>query len=219
MALAKVARILWARKWIAATAITSTIVAAYGVAKVLPPRYEAVATVMLDVTEPDAVTGQLISGPSARQYQRTLLSVLKSDRVALDVVKRLNLARRPEYIEAFNQETGGKGELTRWIAKSLEDDLNGNLPEIGNLMTVSYRLSDPRMAQQITNAFIEAFVDATLDLKVTPAQQNAKWYDGEIGNLRKDLEEAQARYAAYQNQVGVLGKLDKFDAESDNLKA
>src|SRR5476649_486549 len=149
--LANVARILWARKWIGIISVVFSVVVAYGAAKILPPRYEAVATVMLDVSEPDPVTGQAMAGPSGRMYQRTLVSVMKSDRVALDVVSRLNLARRPEYIQAFNDDTGGKGELARWIARKLDDDLDVKLPEIGNLMTVSYRLSDTRMAQQIVN--------------------------------------------------------------------
>src|SRR5471032_2697206 len=97
--LGNVARILWARKWIGVATVVSSVVVAYGVAKILPPRYEAVATVMLDVAEPDPVTGQAMAGPSGRMYQRTLVSVLKSDRVALDVVSRLKLASRPEYIQ------------------------------------------------------------------------------------------------------------------------
>jgi polysaccharide biosynthesis transport protein len=225
LALGNVARILWARKWIGVGTAVSSVVAAYGVASILPPRYEAVATVTLDVSEPDPVTGNAMGGPSARQYQRTLVTMLKSDRVALDVVDRLNLTRARGYIEAFNEDTGGKGDLARWIAHSLDDYLKADLPEsgqTGNMMTVSYRSPDPRFAQQVTNAFVAAFVKATLELKVTPAQQNAQWYEGELTNLRKGLEEAQARYAAYQQEVGLLGKLDKldrFDAETDTLHA
>ncbi len=219
MILASVGRILWARKWIGAVSLVSSVVVAYGVAKILPPRYEAAGSVMLDLSEPDPVTGQTMGGANGRMYQRTLVSVLQSDRVALDVVSRLNLTRRPDYVQAFNQETGGKGELARWIAKSLQDNLNAKLPDTGNLMTVSYRSPDPRMAQQVVNTFLDSFIKATLELKVSPAQQNAKWYDGEIGGLRKNLEEAQARYADYQKQVGLLGKLERFDAESDNLKS
>src|SRR5258708_1999302 len=218
MILANVARILWARKWIGVTSVISSVVSAYAVSQILPPRYEAISTVVLDVSEPDPVTGISQGGPGARMYQRTLMSVLKSDRVALDVVNRLNLTRRADYVQAFRDDTGGKGELARWIAKKIGDDLDAKLPEVGNLMTVSYRMSDPRTAQQILNTFVDSFIKATLDLKVTPAQANAKWYDGEIGGLRKGLDEAQARHDAYPKKGAAPRKAKRMQTLKEKLQ-
>jgi succinoglycan biosynthesis transport protein ExoP len=96
MFLVQLVRILWARKWIAIATLVSSLVVAFIATRILPARYEGVSTVLLDVgLEGDVVTGQNMGG-FAREYQRSLIALLQSDRVALEVVKRLNLTSRPD---------------------------------------------------------------------------------------------------------------------------
>jgi len=220
MFLVQLVRILWARKWVAIATLVSSLAVAFIATRVLPPRYEGVSTILLDVgMAGDVVTGQNMGG-YAREYQRSLLALLQSDRVALDVVKRLNLTNRPDFIAAFNSATGGKGELARWIGEQLDNDLKVDLPEINHIMTVRYRSADPRFAAAVSNAFVHAFVDATLEMKVTPAQENADWYDAQLAGLRKELTDAQAQLAAYQQKVGLIGASGgQLDTESDKLHA
>jgi uncharacterized protein involved in exopolysaccharide biosynthesis len=220
MFLVQLIRILWARKWIAIATLASSIAVAFILTLVLPARYEGVSTVLLDVgLEGDVVTGQNMGG-FAREYQRSLLALLQSDRVALDVVKRLNLTTRPDFIRAFNSATGGKGELARWIGEQLDKDLRVELPEINHVMTVTFRSSDPRFAAAVSNAFVHAFVDATLDMKVTPAQENADWYDAQLAGLRKELTDTQTELSVYQQKVGLIGpSTGQLDTESEKLHA
>lgn len=219
MFLVQLVRILWARKWIAIATLVSSLVVAFIAAKVLPARYEGVSTVLLDVgTEGDIVTQQIM--PNAREYQRSLVALIQSDRVAVDVVKRLNLTNRPDYIAAFNSATGGKGELSRWIGEQLDQGLKVDMPDYNQTMTVTYRSSDPQFAAAASNAFVHAFVAATLDMKVTPAQESANWYDAQLAGLRKDLADAQTKLSTYQQKVGLIGASGgQLDTESEKLHA
>jgi uncharacterized protein involved in exopolysaccharide biosynthesis len=217
MFLMQIVRIVWARKWIGLTALVSSIAVAYVAVLLLPARFEGVSTVLLEVgMSNDPVTGQVM-GTFASSYQHSLVRVLQSDRVALDVVDDLKLADNPAFISSFQKATGGKGELRRWIAGLLDQDLTVGLPDYNNVMEVRYRAPDPRFAATVCNAFVRAFIKATLDLKVTPAQERANWYDAQVTGLRKDVEAAQAQLAAYQKQTGIFP--DQGDADRQNLKS
>src|ERR1700674_1220083 len=87
--------ILWRRSWIIVLTFVATMTAAGLLMLLVPPRYDAVATVIIDPGQTDPVTGQSAAGALIRVFQGNLVGLMTSQRVALDVVKRLNLVNNP----------------------------------------------------------------------------------------------------------------------------
>src|SRR3984893_19380727 len=94
----QVLSILWRRAWIVVLTFASTMLGAWGVVKRLPPRYDAVATASIDPAQTDPVTGVPVGGGSMRLLQANLVNLVKSHRVAVMVVKRLNLVSSPRLV-------------------------------------------------------------------------------------------------------------------------
>lgn len=204
MSLHQVLTILWARKWITLLALLSAIAAAVAAVFILPPQYTATTSVMMDTTEPDPITGQTLPSPMLLNHQRTQLALLKSDRVAREVVGRLRLAEDPQYRAAYMEATEGRGEITRWIADRLKENLNAGFVDGSNVMSIAYTAQSPQIAAVMANTFKSTYLAANLDLKVEPARRNAQWYTAQIDGLRRETEEARQRLLDFQQKNKLL---------------
>jgi uncharacterized protein involved in exopolysaccharide biosynthesis len=70
----------------------------------------------------------------------------------------------------------------------------------------------------MANAFADAYVSTSLELKVDPARQQAGWFDGQVAELRGELEDAQKRLSRYQNEQAVVAStIDRIDLETARL--
>ena len=66
------------------------------------------------------------------------------------------------------------------------------------MLTIGYQGADPQFAAAVANAWAQAYIDTSLELKVEPARQYAGRFDGQNATLRADLEAAQKRLSDYQ---------------------
>ena len=220
MGIAQLLGILWARKWVALVALAVTVVTALSIGLLLPPHYEATATMIVDVSEPDPVTGEHVGSPLVRSHQRTQTELVRSDRVALDVVNRLRLTAAPDYQAAYAERGKDKqGDIAAWIASRIKEDVDARFAEGSNIMAITFRAPTARSAALMANTYMEAYLDATLDMKVAPARRNAEWFEVQLQGLRKDLADAQAKLAAYRQENGIIGNLEQVDTETARLQS
>lgn len=217
MTITQVLQILKARLAIILVTLIAAIVGALGAVLLLAPRYDVTATAIVDVSQPDPVTGQSLASPLVRIQQGNMVSLVTSSKVALDVVRRLNLAKDPGVLEDY--ERSGKGvQLNDWIAAQLLKKLDAKFGDASNVLTITYKAPSPTQAALIANTFLDAFLDATVELKVAPAQQVAQWYEPQIRQLRADLETAQKKLADFQNEAKILPQTPGSDIEGSLLK-
>ncbi len=97
MSIGQVLLILWRRGWIVVLTLVATMSVAIGVLLFVPGRYDAVASASIDQGSIDPVTDAMSGGGASMVMlmQGNMLELVQSHRVALDVVKRLNLAADP----------------------------------------------------------------------------------------------------------------------------
>lgn len=220
MSLHQVLTILWARKWIILIALASSIAAAVAAVMLLPPKYKAETSVIMDSLEPDPVTGRTVPSPLLRNHQRTQTTLLRSDQVALEVVDDLQLADDPRYRSAFMEATEGQGDIRQWIANQLQENLNAYFINGSNVMQITFTASSPDLAAVLANTFKSTYLQENLDLKVGPAQRNAEWFDNQIEDLSQSLDEARERLIAFQRENELLMQREGEDnVESAKLMA
>jgi len=118
-----------------ALAFVSTFAGAAGILLVIPARYDAIATASVDPGQMDPVTGQASSaGGLLGILQGNLVALAESQRVAAEVVKRLNLARDPKLADAY-QNSSSRGqvsiedgsEASTWSKTSRQDSRRGRI--------------------------------------------------------------------------------------------
>lgn len=109
-------RILWARRWLTVSAVVFTLFGAVIAILIVPPRYEAVSRVMLNILKPDPVTGIVIGGPAARTYITTQTELIKDYGVAETVVDQLNWASSPDAVTMYQNSGNNDVDIRRWLA-------------------------------------------------------------------------------------------------------
>lgn len=209
MNLSQFLSILKARWWVAASVFALTVGIAVVITLLLPKKYTATATMIVDQMRPDPVAAATYSGNPSPQFMATQVDVIKSERVARAVVTKLKLDEDPSAREDWMKATKGAGNLTDWVVDNVIVPLEVKPSRESNVISVSYKASSPKQAATIANAFVQAYMDVSLRLKVDPAKQYSDFFDNRSKELRGNLERAQQKLSAYQREKGVVVASDR----------
>ncbi|MBL8279707.1 MAG: chain length determinant protein EpsF [Pelomonas sp.] len=208
--------VLRARWLLALIVFATTVVLAVVVSLLLPKQYTAVASVVVD-PKPDPVSSVLSGALMNPAFMATQVDVIQSDRVALRVVKNLKLAENPTIREQWQSETKGEGSIENWLADLFQKNMDVKPSRESNVISVSYRAPDPRFAAAIANAFVVAYNETTLELRVDPARQYSSFFDLRAKEARDQLEQAQAKLSQFQSDNGVIAVDERLDVENARL--
>lgn len=219
MSLVQFLRILWARRGVILATTICTCIGALIAILIVPPRYEGVSRVMLNILKPDPVTGELIGGAGARTYIATQSEIIKDDEVAGRAVDALGWASSPDMIARY-QNTGNTNgmDIRRWLAKQV---VAGTIVEnVGgtNILEIRYQSSTPAAAKTMANALRDAYIETTLDTRRREAARTADWYEVQAEKERKLLTAADAAKTAFEKENGVVMQGD-VDVDTARLRA
>lgn len=208
--------ILIARWKLAAAVVAVVFVSAVGVSLMLPKQYTASASMVIDLKQdPLTVTNYgIITSPA---YMATQIDILKSDRVARRVVKALRLTDNAESKKAWMNATGGRGDYEAWLGSAIQKGLDIKPARESNVLTIEFTSGDPNLASEIANAFIRAYSDTVLDLRIDPARQYSAFFDSRAKQLKEQLEAAQSRLSAYQKEKGIVATDERLDNETSRM--
>src|SRR5262249_39644324 len=153
------------------------------------------------------------------------VQILRSDGIALAVVKKLNLIEDPEFVAS-------EGGLPRSIADFLSISLpphprtesqltqqavaavlaNLDIKRVGitYLIDISFRSRRAERAAEIANAIADAYIADQLESKREANRRANEWLQDRLGDLRRQTLEAEQKvymYKADNNIVAAGGKL------------
>jgi succinoglycan biosynthesis transport protein ExoP len=209
---------LRARRKAFVMALLATIVAALAVALIVPKKYVAQATLLVDARDEQAMSPtRTVMGLRERaSYVATQLDLIQSGRVATQVARDLKLAQKPELREAFERDTGGVGPIDAWIGAGLLQKLKV-INTASNLVTVEFSASDPKFAAQVANGFANAYLNVSLELRTQPTREAAAWFEEQLNGLRTRVLQAQSKLTAYQKDKGIVAADERVDIDSARL--
>ena len=194
-------------------AVVGTAVANY----LLPRSYTSTAAVLVDVKTPDPIAGIVFPGMASPSYMATQVDVIQSDRVSQHVVRTLRLDESEPMREKWRESTKGVGNFQSWLADVLRKSLDVKPSRESNVITVAYKSADPKFATALANAYAQAYIDVSLELRVEPAKQYGRFFDERAKQLRSKIEVARARVSAFQKDKGLVGADERFDVENARL--
>lgn len=193
-----------------------TVVAAIIVALVVPKRYDAVATVLIDAPDPQTLTTEARVSPRERAgYMFTQVELIQSGKVAQRVARELKLAQQPGARDEWEKDTGGLGTIDEWLAKNLLEKLKVD-SGAANIITIKFSSGDRKYSAAVANAFARAYLETALEMRTEPSRAAATWFEGQLKALRGDVMQAQTRLTAYQKKTGVVGS-ERADIEYTRL--
>jgi succinoglycan biosynthesis transport protein ExoP len=191
-----------------------------------PRSYDGVVSVVVDPKDTslaDLVTGSVTSQQAGvlANSVATEVEVINSHTVAAAVVDRFKLTEQANVIAQLStvlaHPPAGATALRDWLAERLLKHVDVTPVKDSRVIAIAYSSPDPRFAAVIANAFADAYIDTSLELKVDPARRQAAWFQQQTQELRANLEVAQQRLSDFQRKNSIAGADDKLDVENANL--
>lgn len=212
----KLFAILRARWPLALLIVFVTTATALAVSLLLPKKYVATASVVVDA-KPDPISALIYPGLSSPSFMNTQVDVINSDRVAIRVIRDLKLTEVPQLREQWQMQTGGDGSIEQWLTGVLQASMDVKPSKESNVLTVAYKATDPKYAAALANAFVRAYVATTLELRVEPARQYAGYFDQQAKAALERLEAAKTRLSTYERENGIVATDERLDIENTRL--
>jgi len=217
MSLTQILLALRARWWIAVLTLFLALGAAESINLLVTPKYKAIATVIVDYKGTETISGAPSVLAFSPAYLATQVDIIESHRVALRVVKNLKLADNAVARAQFKDATDGRGSVEDWLADTLLNNLKVTPSKESSVINLEYAASDAKFAALMANAFAKAYIDTHLELRTDPARDVATWFDGQLKELRGNLERAQTKLSEFQRSSGIVATDERVDVENAKL--
>jgi capsular exopolysaccharide synthesis family protein len=201
------------------------LILASGVCLIMKPRYKAEAQIqvlkhdlgMISLNDRENL-GAEDSGDALdfNLSLQTQVEVLKSETLALRVIRELNLAETPDFKYdplLKNAEVRRQMDLPldqaprkrtyilkRWFKNLSVDAVAGT-----RLIKISYTHTDPSMAARIVNQLLADFVDYNFQVRYTAISKASDWLGGQLADLKAQVEQSQQHAAQLQKDTGIFG--------------
>jgi capsular exopolysaccharide synthesis family protein len=187
--------------------------------------YEASATIMFDPNVPrplgeraSGAVGDLSSYWNNKEYYTTQYWMIRSMRVASQVVRDLDLNKDANFIDNVPQSSGHPQahESVEDAAAILIRRINVEPVKDSRLTAVTYRDADPARAQRILGALVDTYAQDNLDDVFESATTAADWLRGQVGSLRQDLESSELALHQFKKDRNILSV--SMDDQSNMLR-
>lgn len=223
-------RILIKRKWV----IVTTLVAIFSIVAIaslkMTPVYEASGTI--EINKPDASLNFQNSATFNVDYfdpteLETELKILQSDLLATQVIRELNLDRRPEIagqapspsssLDLTNDPLTSDPTRTSAMVGSFRGNLKVALSPNTRIIEVHYRSANPQMAANIVNTLMQTYVENNFKARFESTMQASDWLSKQLVDLQMKVETSQEKLVKYQKEHEILGTDEKQNIITEKL--
>ena len=217
MSLYQIFSILRARRFLAGTIFLAIVGVALVWIVLRPKNYTAVAPVLVDMRSDPVPGGGGLQGMMSPSFMATQIDIVRSERVAQRAVQALHLEQQPDELSKWRDATGGKVPAVPWIANELQKKLDVKPARESHIINITWTGHSRGEAAKVANAFAQAYLDVSLELKTDPARGYAAWFEDQVGTARQKLEVAQNRLTDFQQKAGIVSTDERTDYETAHL--
>jgi capsular exopolysaccharide synthesis family protein len=216
LSLAEIKFVLWRRRLAigACAMVTILLVGLYTFLK--KPMYESVAQLQYDASQSgslgleDLISKKLSDGDGDVRLQSQLV-ILQSDKVSMQVIKDLSLARRPDFAgkmatpaSALDPAQMRPNQLDELLKRFHESAKYEVLPKT-QIIEVRFRSTDPQLATDGVNTIVDDYLERNFQSHYDGTMQVSKWLSKQMDELKTNAEDAQRKLADFQKQNDILG--------------
>jgi succinoglycan biosynthesis transport protein ExoP len=188
-----------------------------------PPRFTATATMLIDTQN-----GRLSQQQSVDDFSMAIdsgmvesqVEILKSEKVALAVIKKLDLTADPEFVGPggglvgtfFNfvnslfesNEPTSEYALTRAALGRFRNRLDVRRIGLTYVIAISFESLDPDRAAEISNAVPDAYIDDQLEAKYQTTRRAGVWLQERLSELREQAAVAERAVVEFKNKNNMI---------------
>ncbi len=209
-------------RWVIGGIIAGALILGLVLTLLMSPRYTARAQIEISREQKNVTSVEgLESADSGRdlEFYATQYALLKADSLAQRVARKLNLAERPAFFAAHGAEmpgaegalgnAGGNSAASRDARQRLAVQLllgNVDIAPIrgSSLVDILYTSRDPALSAEISNAWIQQFIAATMDREFSSTADARRFLEQRLATLRARLEQSERELVTYAAQRDIV---------------
>jgi succinoglycan biosynthesis transport protein ExoP len=201
------------RRWKTLAAITLVVMlAVLAVVMLITPQYVATARLRVEPTQ-GALVGQVPTGSNMpdQSIVETEASVMRSHDLAVQVVRKLNLAKDSEFTKDMPPLPANAAQADRDariddVADVVADNVSVSREKATYVIDLSFKSVDPSKAARLANAFADAYIESNLSRRAGTASRQAAMLQGRVRGLATAAQNADAQLAQYRASAGIVGE-------------
>jgi len=221
-------RVLIKRKWMVGAVVVGIFMVVAIASLRQTPVYEAVGRIAVNKADSNLITFK-DSQPVLDYYDQsdldTEVRILQSDLMALQVIRQLNLDKRPEF--------GGHSDPKQpnLVADPLQTDSNRTSALLGafrgnlhvslipntRIIEIHYNSTDPQLAASAVNTLAATYVEQNFKTKFESTMQASDWLSKQLVDLQMKVETSQEKLVRYQKEHEILGIDEKQNITTEKL--
>ena len=216
-------RVLIKRRW----AVLSTLALIFSLVAIATLRatriYEASGSIAINKTVPTLLNFKDEQNAGQDYYDPadldTEVSILKSDMLALQVIKALNLDKLPEFGGSAPAPTDSLGLTTDELQPdsqrmtNLLDSFKGGLKVAlrpnTRIIDVRYRSPDKDLAARVVNTLMHTYIEQNFKTRFESTMEASNWLSKQLVDLQMKVETSQEKLVTYQKEHEILGMDEK----------
>jgi exopolysaccharide transport family protein len=224
-------RVLMKRKW-TVLACLFTVFSVVAIASLkMTPVYEAGGSIAIN--KPDSSLGNFNNSPTLNldYYDpteiETEVKILQSDLLALQVVKDLNLDRRPEFggttapssssLDLAPDPLQADPSRTSALLSNFGGNLKVTLAPNTKIIEVHFRSTDKVLAANVVNKLMEDYTENNFKSRFDSTMQAEEWLKSQLVDLQMKVESSQGKLVRYQKEHEILGIDEKQNITTAKL--
>jgi succinoglycan biosynthesis transport protein ExoP len=224
-------RVLIKHKW----AILSCVALIFGSVLIATlrstPIYEAVGSIAIN--KPDPVLNFRDSNNAGMDYYDptdldTEVRILRSDLLALQVIRQLNLDQQPQFGGTGKPSSSGTLGLTTDVLQpdspqttealdAFKGDLRVTLEANTRIIDIHFRSPDKNLTARVVNTLVSTYVEQNFKTRFESTMQTSDWLSKQLVDLQMKVETSQEKLVQYQKAHEILGIDEKQNITTQKL--
>ncbi len=208
--------ILRRRRWVLISFFFITVTTITLATFIQKPVYKATTTVIVELNSPDVLPeadSMTLGGESEyylyKDYLETQREIIRSRRIAHNVVKNLNIANTEEFKKQFKK---AKDPIQVFLKKLKVKPIRD-----ARILKIDFYARDPKLASRIANEFAEIYVDSNLTLRINLSKQAQDWLKDEVRSQKKKVTNAEMKLQAYKEKNNIFSIENQQEMINDAL--
>jgi polysaccharide biosynthesis transport protein len=221
-------RVLIKRKWMVLSMVAGIFMVVAVASLRQTPVYEAVGRIAINKSDNNLISFK-DSQPVLDYYDPsdldTEVRILQSDLMALQVIRQLNLDKRPEFgghadarqsnLAADTLQTDSN--RTSSLLSSFRGGLHVTLIPNTRIIEIHYHSTDPQLAASAVNTLAATYVEQNFKTKFESTMQASDWLSKQLVDLQMKVETSQEKLVRYQKEHEILGTDEKQNIITEKL--
>lgn len=189
----------------------------------MTPVYESTARLEIDPPGSEAFSLATDNPALDEDYRDTQSEILKSDALAIAVIRKLGLDRNPRIVGKThsaravasdgNQATPAENVALRYYQKNL----SVSLVRKSRVLEVKFATSDASLSAQVVNTLVDLFIEGNYKARYDAIKHASEWLSRQMDDIREKADSSNQALAQYQKTHEIVDVDEKQSSVSQRI--